>query len=339
MKKMKLFGMMCMASVLVMGFSSCKKDKTETTSSFEFNLPDIEGTSPFDDGKAYVDMVAGKLKWYENDKVMVYSLDEDIANSKAEIYSGEANMSGQTVTHFTGTPLQAGSIGYFAFYPAEKANKNITENNRASFNVGADQANSVDLFAGTNYAGRIFMDPKGVVCATTCDANVNGTMKHIFGFANVRLKDSGNSGKKVTSVSITDPNMHLTGSISVEIPGLTNEVLTGMKSLGQNYKNGSVDAAYYASTLRGYLDQIGYMSTPDGNTVTLDCGSSVVINNAYKFFLIPIRPGALKDGFTVTVNYEGGASEPISVPADKKYIVIPGTYTNISIDLANNQVL
>lgn len=329
----QFFGVICMAALLVFGATSCNKDKTKTVSSFDFELPAIDGTSPFDGEKAYVDLIANNLKWYEGDQVMVYSIDENVANSAAAVYDGDANMT--TVNHFTGPALQQGSEGFFVFYPADKANSTIEAGNRATFNVGATQTCSTDLYTGTNYAGRIFMDPRGVVAASTCDAAVNATMKHIFGFVTVKVKDSRNTGKTVKSVSITDSQMHLTGSISIQIPALTNEILNGMKTLGQNYKAGSVTADSYASTLNGYLQQIGYMSNGEGYTVTLNCTNAAAINNAYKFFTMPLRPGALMKGFTITLTYDDDTTREISVPADKKYIVIPGTYTNISIDLAS----
>ena len=328
------FGMMCMAALLVVGASSCNKDNKQPVSSFDFELPAIEGTSPFEGEKAYVDLVANKLKWYEGDQVMVYSIDQDYTNSQTAVYDGEANMSGQTTTHFTGTPLNQGSEGFFVFYPADKASTTITEGNRATFSVGATQAHTTDLYTGTAYAGRIFMDPQGVVAASTCDAQVNATMKHIFGFVTVKVKDTNNSGKKVTSVAITDNNMHLTGSISIKIPQLTESILNGMKTLGQNYKNGSVDAESYATTLNNYLQQIGYESNPEGNTVTLTCPAAE-ITSAYKYFTIPLRPGALMKGFTVTLTYDDNTTESKAFDAAaKEYIVIPGTYTNIALDLA-----
>ena len=332
------FGMICMAALLVVS-ASCKKDKPETVSSFEFSLPTIEGASPFEE-KAYVDLVANKMKWYNGDQIMVYSLDEDYTQSTMAVYDGDAELTGSTVAHFTGTPIEKGSLGYFAFYPASKAGSEIEAGNRAYFNVGATQNYVSDLFEGTSYAGRIFMDPQSAVCASTADMivpYVQTTMKHIFGFVTIKLKDSGNSGKKVKSVSITDNNMHLTGSISLQIPALTESILNGMKTLGQNYLAGSVNAESYASSLNGYLQQIGYMSDPDGYTVTLDCSAAngVQITSSNKFFLMTLRPGALMKGFTITVTYDDNNTATFTAAADKKYIVIPGTYTNISVDLAS----
>lgn len=334
-----IIGMMFLAAAMVVT-TSCNKDKTKMVSSFDLTFPEVEGVSALEDNKAYIDLVSNTMKWYNGDQVRVYSIDENYTNSKTAVYDGQVNMTGQLVGHFTGTPLPQGSVGYFVFYPADKATGTIAEGNRAYFQVGNTQTCATDLYAGTSYSGRIFMDPQGVVAASTCDAQVNGRMQHIFGIVTVRLKDSNNSGKKVKSVSITDSSRNLTGSISFEIPQLTESLLNGMKTLGQNYKNGAVNPESYAASLNSYLQQIGYMSEPNGNTVTLDCSAAngITINNTYKFFTMMIRPGTLMGGFTITITYDDDTTKDFVVPADKKYVVIPGTYTNISVDLANGVI-
>ena len=327
-KANRIIGMMFLAAALVVT-ASCKKDNTKQVSSLDLTLPAVEGNPALDGDKAYIDMVASQMKWYDGDKVRLYSIDEDYTKSKTAVYESQVSLTGELVGHFTGTPLAQGSVGYFVFYPFDKAD----------FSVGDTQNCTTDLYQGTSYEGRIFMDPRGVVAAITTDAQVNGTMKHIFGFANVRLKDTSASGKKVKSVAITDNYRHLTGSISFKIPQLTFPILNGMKTLGQNYKAGSVNADTYAATLNDYLQQIGYMSNSEGYTVTLNCTENPEITSSgYKFFMIPLRPGALLRNFTITVTYSDNSHEDFIVPADKKYIIIPGTYTNISINLASGVI-
>ena len=188
----------------------------------------------------------------------------------------------------------------------------------------------------------IFMDPTSFVGAATCDViepNVVANLQHIFGYINVRVKDTRNSGKKLNSVTITDSNMHLTGSMSILIPALKSADLDAMKTLGVNYKaNGNADA--YWTEMNNRLHEIGYMPNGTGYSVTLDCSAAngVTINNSYKFFLMPLRPGALMDNFTVTLTYTDGTTREVNVLADKRYISIPGYYTNVSIDLATGLI-
>ena len=343
MKKVsQIIGMMSMVALLAIGATSCNKDKTKMVSSFDFTLPAIEGESGLDESKAYIDMVAGQMKWYDGDEMMIYSIDQDYTNSRAAVYTAEAGVTGATHAIFTGTALQKGSEGFFAFYPASKATTQIAEGNRAYFNVGETQTFVTDLFANTARAGMIFMDPKSFVGAATSDAiepYVSANLKHIFGYINVRVKDSNNSGKKVSSVTITDSNMHLTGSMSIEIPALKSADLDAMKTLGVNYKaNGNADA--YWTEMNNKLHEIGYMPNGTGYSVTLDCSAAngVTIDRNYKFFLIPLRPGDLMDNFTVTLTYTDGTTREVNVPADKRYISIPGYYTNVSIDLATGLI-
>jgi hypothetical protein len=341
MKKVtQIIGMMSMVALLAIGASSCKKDNTKMVSSFDFNLPAIEGESGIEDSKAYIDMIAGQMKWYDGDAMMIYSIDEDWTKSRACQFEGEFGITGQSQAHFVGAPMEEGSEGFFAFYPASKSSREITEGNRATFNVGGTQTHVTDLFAHTSRPGQIFMDPVGFVGAATCDmveSSVSVDLKHIFGYINVRVKDSNNSGRKLQSVKITDSKLHLTGTMSIEIPALKSADLDGMRQLGVNYKaNGNADT--YWSEMNTRLQQIGYMGNGTGNEVTLDCSvlsNGIPINNSYKYFLIPMRPGALMDNFTVTLSFKSGADVVINVPADKKYISIPGAYTNVSIDLKN----
>lgn len=344
-KKMKktsqIIGMMCMAAVMFIGASSCKKDDAKMVSSFDFNLPAIEGESGIDDAKAYINMTTGYMNWYEGDDIMMYSIDEDYTKSEAAVFRGDAGITGSTSAHFAGGALPEGNVGFFAFYPASKASTQIEEGNRVTFNVGEKQACETDLFAGTSYAGKIFMDPTGYVGAATCEVihpYANATMNHIFGYINVRVKNTGTGDYRLKSVTITDNNRFLTGEMSITIPELKAADLNAMKQLGIDYKaNGNLET--YLLGMETALHNIGYMASGLGHSVTLDCSKvNAQIDGSYKFFLIPIRPGALMGDFTITLEFFGKDEMDINVPADKKYISIPGNYTNVSIDL-NNGVL
>jgi hypothetical protein len=341
-KAIQIIGMMCMTLVLVTSVSSCRKNP-QTVSSFNVSLPAMEGDNPFDDSKAYIDMVNGVMRWYGNDNIMMYSIDADYTKSQAQMFLGAANIEGAAQASFTGYYMPMGSLGFFAFYPASKASSTIEAGNRVTFNVDAAQTYEKDLFAGGSYAGRIFMDPRGYVGAATCDViepYASFSLKHIFGFINVRVKDTNNGGKKLKSVTIKDNTKYLTGTMSINIPALVAEDLDAMKALGANYKaNGNMET--YMTNMQAALQRIGYSATAGGHEVTLDCSAAkgVLINNSYKYFLIPLRPGALLDNFTVTLTFDNADDVVIDVPANQKYISIPGYYTNVSIDLNGNQIL
>lgn len=344
-KTTQILGMMCMVAILAIGTMSCKKEKTNTVSSFDIILPALDG-DPFDDSKAYIDLVnGGAVKWYQRDRVMMYSIDADYTKSLVREFGSDAT-TGVTQAHFssTGDPMTKGSEGFFAFYPASKASTRITEGNRAYFTVGGTQdCGEADLFAGTSYAGKIYMDPQGFVGAATCDViepYAVFALKAIFGYLNVRVKDGNASAKRLKSVTITDNNLHLTGSMSISIPALKSTDLDAMKLLGVNYKSDG-NVGTYTTGLKAKLQDVGYMSEPDGNSVTLDCskannGFGAQITSSNKFFFIPLRPGALLGDFTITLKFFGEEDTPfvVNVPANKKYIMIPGYNTNITIDIA-----
>jgi hypothetical protein len=331
-----IIGTVCMTVLMAVSASSCKKNDTKALSSIDCTLPSIEGVSPLEEEKAYIDMMDGQIKWCENDKLMVYSIDEDYTKSQTTIFDLDPRSIGQSNGHFSGTELEAGSVGYFMFYPAGKASPSIGANNRAYFNVTATQEHTTDLYAGTSYAGRIFEDHGCIVAASTCNHAADGTLNHIFGYLSLRLKDSAGSGRKVNSVTITDLNHYLTGTISVEIPKLSWNFAAAMKTLGQQYKAGT-NLSTYAATLNDYLHQIGYIPEQVGHTMTLDCSATggVEIINKNKYFMMAVRPGALMNGFTVIVSFTEGIPAIFEVPANNQNITIPGTYTNITIDLAS----
>lgn len=340
MKKMnRTISVMCMAALLAVGFTSCKKDKGSATF-FTFSVPEIEGFVA-DDDKAYVDISVSNtpIKWWDGDQIKVYSVDATNKTPVMADFTAAQGSTGKQTTQFTGDPLDKGSYGYFAFYPASKA-VSVQQDNYGTFNVGPTQTYNPALnFAGTSMAGRAFMDPQCVVAASTCDVtaagSVNTTMKHIFGFANVRIKDSGNTGNyKVKSVTIVDNNLHLTGDITINIPEITTTRLNTLKSLGTSYAAGSIGEDSYWTSLKSTLDEMGYSSNPDqdGYSVTLNCeAADITLNNLNKFFIIPLRPGALLKGFKVTVTFENGSKD--FEFNDRQYIIRPGTFSNIQCTL------
>lgn len=340
-KVIKIIGIMCMGAVLVLGASSCKKDKTEKVSSFDISLPAIEGESGIsDDSKAYMDLTDSKMKWYEGDHVMMYSIDSNYTKSQAQAFAGDEGITGATQAHFSGFSMPVGSEGLFAFYPASKASTEIKHDNRVTFNVGETQTYETDLYAGTSYEGRIFLDPRCVVGAATCDIVDNSaafSLKHIFGYFNVRIKNG--DSKNLKSVTITDKNLHLTGSMSVKIPALKSADLDKMKGYGLNYRDNVIDANAYWAGITEKLQEVGYKGNGTGYSVTLDCsaangGKGAPITDKNKFFLMALRPGALMNGFTITLKFADRSTETYEVGANRQYISVPGYFTVISINRA-----
>lgn len=333
MKKLsRIIGVMCLA-VLAIGFTSCDKKDTKA-SSFTFGLSEAEGFVA-DDSKAYIDISASSvIKWWAGDKIMVYSVDATNTTPVTACFTMDVGGEGTTMATFSGEEMSKGSYGYFAFYPYEKA-VSVSEGNFGTFNVGPTQTYNSDLnFAGTSMAGKAFMDPQCVVGACPNDilnGTTTGTFKQIFGYANVRLKDASGatSGKKVTSVKITDNYRNLTGNMTINIVELTSSRLDALKNLGNRYCNGSVNIDNYWVELNNLLQQMGYSTESDGNNVTLDCSAAnVSLDNANKYFIIPLRPGSLLKEFVVRVNFDDNSYQDFTFN-DKKYIMRPGMFSNI----------
>ena len=330
--------MITLAALLAVGSASCKKNNT-TNSSFTFALPAVEGFSA-DEGKAYIDIADNsRMKWYDGDKMMIYSVDATNTTPSMGVFTADAGVTGATLAHFNGPSLEAGSYGYFAFYPADKA-VSVAADNYATFKVEKTQTYDHNL---NIMSGRGIMDPRGVVAASTCtmlNGSVTTTLKHIFGFANIKVKSTSGATKNVKSVSITDNKLHLTGNITIQIPAINDVNLSTLQTLGENYANGTItEESSYMSQLSACLQSMGYSSQPNGNVVTLDCtdyeGGAVPITDKNKFFIVPLRPGALLDSFTITLTYDNGDTEDFDFNGntDRQYIIRPGWFSNIQITL------
>jgi hypothetical protein len=331
----RIFGMITLAALLAVGSASCKKN-TETKASFSFELPAVEGFSA-DEGRAYIDLSDGKMKWYDGDMMMIYSVDGTNTTPQTELYVAVPGSTGKTSTNFVGNAINAGSLGYFAFYPASKA-VSVSADNCATFKVESTQTYNHEL---NIYGGRGIMDPRGVVAASTCTVD-NGsanplTLNHIFGFVNVRVKDltTGGDTKYVRSVTIKDNRLNLTGEMTIEIPAITTDRLNYLKDLGASYASGSMDAEVYMSNLSAKLQEMGYSSRPNGDEVTLNCeGDAVPIDGSNTYFIIPLRPGALIGSFTITVTFDDADHTSLSKTySDKSYIVRPGRFSNIQFTI------
>lgn len=339
-KVTRIIGMMCMAAVLTVGATSCNKDDNKN-SSFTFVLPAVENFSTGD--RAYIDPSDGsKMKWWEGDQIMMYNLDAtNPSNSIAEVFTAVEGCQGLTQTPYTGPALgERKDGGFFAFYPADKADVSIlAQNNRGRFEVGPNQTISTEIQFNGAFENRMFMDPRGMVMANVADDFMTeGTplvMKHIFGFLNMRVK-SESGEKQVVAIKVHDKKVHLTGPIEINILDLNNDNLGALQNLGQSYANGDMPTfdAYWAN-LTEILQSMGYTSDGQGYDVTLgfdDADAFVPIDNSKKYFIMPLRPGSLLDGFDVTVYYSDDTYDTKSYTG-QNYIIRPGRFTNVDVVL------
>jgi hypothetical protein len=329
-----------MTAVLAVG---CQKKDTQTNASFTFSMPTVEGFST-GDAKAYIDPVAGKVKWFDGDQVMIYNLDKtNPANSAAEIFYAHQGCTGQTTTDFIGMDLGPQKDGgFFAFYPADKADISLlANNNRGKWSVGETQTFDPSIqVGGAGFENRFLIDPRGVVMAQVANDFMNHgtpmTMRHIFGFVNLRVRCANElDSKLVKSITIHDKTVHLTGSMELNILDITEARLATLKSAGDTYAAGGNYQAFW-TTLQSTLQEMGYTSEPGGGFDVTMTGpkdhASVTINNVKKYFILSLRPGALMNGFDVIVNYADGTSQTKTFQG-QGYVVRPGVFTNIDVVL------
>jgi len=322
-KVVRMFGMACLMGVFAFCSSSCKKNE-QKVSSVSINLPAVE-ESFIGEEKAYIDFGDNNLmKWSAGDQVAVYNLMNDYTQSERVVYTLSSG-AGTTEATFQseGAVSETTEQGFFVFYPASKVvNHAIGPRNSQTFDVPETQ----------NYAYRQ-MDPTSLVMA----AKVNNphaafNLKHIFGFANIRIK--GAATKKVLSVKIIDKAFHLNGNITADIPGVDEGRLSSLISECANASNATAFDTYMAN-LRQYLQTVNYTSEPGDETMTLLCpdgGVSLKGADKWEHFVFTLRPGALIKGFTVEIEFADGTSTVTKYNGyNKDYCIQPGRLINFGI--------
>lgn len=302
--------------------TSCKKNEESTS----FNLAvgetyGFEVGPSLDGSKAYFDPFDGyTFKWNENDKVIIYNLDNDYTKSKAAIYSAEHGGHESpflVTTHEVGGPL---SIGYRVFYNATMGETVIRQDNKVTFQIDNEQT----------YDPSCFADPNAMVMACTAPAVGNHpgvfTMQHIFGYLNIGIVNNNTVGdhtKKVTSIVVQDDKWNLSGKLDLKLGPVNATTFTNLlTNLDRNDPE-------YLDELNSYLHVLGYYAYEQGKTITLKCNNFSLPYHEYQYFFISLRPGALDEGFRVTINYDGGDSQSYHFGPNVNNLVRPGCFNNI----------
>ena len=324
---------LCLVAMVALVATSCKKK--EEAVKFELTLAETTGfeVGPSLDGeKAYLDPYDGyKFKWNEGDAVMVYNLSKTSpAESVCGLYLGEQGCQGKQQTTFSGVPLGAKKdAGFFIFYNPEKAHADL-QNNRETFTVAATQT----------YNPTYLMDPTTLVMASegevVDDIIVRSTLKHIFGFLNVAIADNVGS-KKVSKIVVRDAMWNLTGDLDLILTEVNESAFTTL--VNQLATTGNTDA--YKEALGAYLTQLGYHAHGERTKeITLECNNFALPWRQWQYFFIPLRPGALYEGFTVEIYLQGDAEGQPSLSktfegTHLNYLIQPGNFKNMYFTTAN----
>ena len=302
-KTVKMIGMALLLGAFAFVGSSCKKNNTDNTS-LKVRMPGVEVVNDEGD-RAYIDYNAegNPMIWSKNDQIMFYNLNSTYTKSIRNVYTIYDGI-GSTDGYFNGGVMgEAMDLGFYGFYPASKV---------VNHPIGIRNSQTFDVPATQNYVENQ-MDPTSLVMACKGQAPVDGfNMEHIFGFANIRLKGT----RTVQSVVIEDAKFNLNGNITIDIPAVNGPVLNG---LCQNLADYTADYAQTWGLINALLygggdyQPLNYTSEPGDKTMTLDCGEGVQLNPTTPTnFVFTLRPGALHQGFTITVNYTEGEPDVIT---------------------------
>ena len=319
----KIVRTLCLIAMVVLVATSCKKEEEKTSITVAFD--EITGfeAGPSDGSKAWIDVFHGSVfKWNDGDEVAFYNLSKsDYLESTCTVLTAVSGSEGKTRTQFTGANVGAMKDGYFAFYHPDKANgaksgKLQGSGNRETFTISATQ----------DYNPDYMIDKKSLVMA--CEAESQGvfSLQHIFGILNIGIRHNGTDTKKVEYITVKDDVKYLAGDVNLKLDGVDAEELNSMIGYLEEGNNGAYQAAFASYV----INTLGYNATGQSQTITLNC-NNVALNGggAYRYFFISLRPGALYNGFIVTIHYEGGATQSHHFDASADYLIKPGQFRNI----------
>lgn len=332
-KSIKMLGAMALVGALAFSTSCKKNDQTSATT---VAMPQVKVVN-VDSERAYIDYEDGNvMKWEDGDQIMIYNLHRVYTRSERKVYDIDEGYNGATHAMFHGDPMHRPyTDGYLVFYPAWKVYGNLQEGNRQDFEVPAEQ----------NYQFGMFQpraDRRSLVMAgKVAQLDEESRLHHIFGFANFRVRgDSlpeGYVGKQVKNVVLHSNSIHVTGNVSVKLPGVDPDQLLALIDQCSAAQTADDQAAYW-NDLKDYLysDEVGYDSYNQGFDITLNCdqGGAVMMGSQINHFLFSLRPGCLIDGFTLTINFVDEDLDPIVITkyqnSNWRYCVYPGMLKNFN---------
>lgn len=346
-KTYRMLCMMGMAAVLAFMSSSCKKN--EQNSEITIMVPAFEEVmgDPSEASRAYIDFTdQNKFKWNAYDEVMVYNIDAtEGTNTKKAIYRAKANAEDKETTKlyfYDGTQPGTKMDHFFIFYPTCKivnGTAGLDKDNFETFEAPAIQ--NYTLESRTNDAGVTIEFPTldHESMAMACEVNKLTqafTLKHIFGAMRIRL--FGVEGTMVDKIEVIDNDFQLTGTVAMKLHEVNMETFQGLGSL-ESYNLANLANGTFLEAWNTYRTQLGYFPQPTGKTLTLNCitaerPNGVELNTlAETNFYLSLRPGALINGFTIKVYYNGNAEPQVitkyNTPNDN-YCIRAGVCTSFA---------
>jgi hypothetical protein len=330
MKKKIIYGI-CMMVLVALVTTSCKKEKEASFSA------EIELLKPDFSERAYINPITFATFFEGNEQFKIYNInDDDWTKSKTAIY--QVTQAGGGVTPLSGSGLGYNPNKYYAFCPARMAEDDLMEGNYQKFEILDHQP----LFSNPTQPGQYMMTVSGTSLPLAGEATYEDphfVMWHIFGILGFQFHcdpaviNNVAKYRKLESMTITDPNKYLSGTVTLKPHKIKREYLTEIMEAykaGQEFAN--IDR-YQSYVLSHTGEGLGYSATGEGHTITYDLTEAGGLQwNTYNDCTITIfvamRPGVLGNGFNVSldISQEGAGTKTVNLefPADRTKVMEPG---------------
>lgn len=321
----KITKTLCMMAVVALAFSACKK-QTPSSDQMVFNhsmeqMVTVNDENEFE--KVYYDP-SNVIAFELGDQLMLFDIregGEGSANSLYELVTADNQTYLTVVSTYSKLP-ETTTGAYYAFYPGGNVVGTNMAENRATFRLDSDQTYRP---ADPAKPGCTMLPRGALYIAAKAESKTLATA--MFNCRNIcgvlKLNFWSPSGKKVSSIQVTDNAFNIVGDVNLKIDEVDPDY---MSSLFSRY---SEDATYQAE-LKQYLDDLGYNATGT-KTVTLNCAEGVALGNtkaAATPFYIVMRPLALLKGCTIRVNFVGGGYKEFK--STKNNVIKPNTIRNMA---------
>ena len=286
---------LCMMAVVVLAFTSCKKDNQDVKS-IPFNGSFEKFQVEESDYRAY--MENDRVVLEDNDQLMYFNICADAAQSQYATYVKNGNQ----MDWVSGSINFTTTGDYYVFYPAANVNAtNLTEANKAVFTLDPVQTYREVGGVPTIPNNALYMAAKDATHDNLAEARFD--MKNICGVLELRLFTA--SDKAVRRIRVTDNAFNLVGEMTLQIDKVDPVEMT---TLFYNWGDSA-----YESELAAYMTEVGYYSENTNPTVTLECGTDGValstdVNNPTKFYIV-LRPLALLHGCELEIEFTDGSVE------------------------------
>ena len=317
----KITRILCMMAVVVLAFTSCKKQEN-SAKSVVFNhsmesLVTVEDENEF--GKVYYDQ-NNQIAFEEGDMLMLFDISNDTAvNSLYELVTSDDQTLLTVVNGWD--PLPATTTGaYYAFYPGQNVVATNMDEHRATFRLDDTQ-----IYRNAQVGQKTYLPKDALYIAAKAEqTTLSAAMfncRNICGVFKLNLYSP--SGKKVKKIEVTDNLVNIVGDVNLKVDKVDPDVMTALL----NEYGGS----NYQTDLAAYINEVGYNISNPGKTLTLDCGNGASMGRtkatASPFYLV-MRPLALVKGCNIVITFTNGTTKTISTSKDIR--IRPNTIRNMT---------